>query len=60
MAITLAAINAVVLRQVFLPWFKQTSVECGIPLPANWNPDDAELDRLAGKVSQALREADEA
>lgn len=54
MAITLDALNAVVLREVFLPWLRQRCADAGIALPADWHPDDAELTRLAARVAAGL------
>jgi hypothetical protein len=56
MAITLAEITRVTLRQSFLPWFRREMAAMDIPLPTDWNPDDEELARLAEKVSAAFRE----
>jgi hypothetical protein len=54
MAITLAEITRVTLRQVFLPWLKEY-----LNLPADFTPSDEELARLADRAGQALRDAAE-
>lgn len=59
MTITLAEINRVTLRQVFLPWFRDLMASYGIPLPQDWNPDDVELARLAERAGEAFAELEE-
>ena len=56
MTITLDEINRVTLRQTFLPWFKRTCTEVGLTLPADWDPSDEELRRLATHVGEAFAE----
>jgi hypothetical protein len=56
MAISLADINRVTLRAVFLPWWRQLMADYGMPLAADWNPTDEELERLAARVREAFRE----
>lgn len=55
MAISLDDLNKVTLRIVFLPWFRETAADLGITLPPDWNPDDAELERLADRVAEGFR-----
>lgn len=59
MAISFDQINRVVLRQVFLPWFRRMMADLGVTISPDWNPSDEELDRLAGKVADAFREAED-
>lgn len=59
MAITLAEINRVTLRAAFLPWFRQTMQDHGIPLSPDWNPSDEELARLADRFAEAFRPTEE-
>lgn len=59
MTISFDEINRVVLRQVFLPWFKRTMADLGITLPPDWNPSDKELERLAERAAEALKEVEE-
>jgi hypothetical protein len=56
MSISLADINRLTLRTCFLPWFKTTMAQMGITLPPDWNPDDEELESLAQRVGEAMRE----
>jgi hypothetical protein len=56
MAIDFDEINRVTLRLCFLPWFKQTMADMRVTLPADWNPSDEVLNRLAERVADALRE----
>lgn len=60
MAISLDEINRVTLRVVFLPWFKHMMADLGLSLPEGWNPSDEELEKLAARVGEALREGDAA
>lgn len=55
MAITLDQINKITLRYSFLPWVKHYLKDL---LPPNWDPTDEELERLAQKFGEALREYD--
>lgn len=55
MAIDLATITRVTLRQCFLPWYREQMQIYGIPLPPDWNPSDEELGRLADRVAEAFR-----
>lgn len=52
--IPLQEIHRVVLRTLFLPWFRQNCADCGLVLPADWTPSDAELHELASKVGTAF------
>lgn len=54
MTISLQEINRVVLRTVFLPWFRQNCAECGLVISDDWNPSDEELEQLAAKVGSAF------
>ncbi len=56
MTISLDEINRVTLRQTFLPWFRRTCEEVGFILPADWDPSDAELERLATRMGKAFGE----
>ncbi len=57
MAISLAVINRVVLRQVFLPWYRDLCQHYQLPLPANWDPSDTELERLAEALGDRSSES---
>lgn len=59
MALSLAEINRVVLRVVFLPWFRQRCADFDVSLPAEWNPSDEELSRLAQRVAVAFAAPDD-
>lgn len=59
MTISLDDINKVLLRTCFLPWFKETMASMGMSTPADWNPSDDELARLADRASEALRDRED-